>query len=220
MPTITTDYFVGEIHLSQVGASASAKVNNNNSLQQAIDQYDVEVVEMAMGNRWATEYFDNLDPITGDVVFGANPKWSLLIDGDQYEYGNQTYYWRGMRTETGVLRRSLIAYYTYYQYKVRLLTQESTLGSVKAVAENTIKASALPKMVNAWRRFYEWYGNDCVGIHNTPNVTYKRGGVIIDYFGSSRSSDVSLATYLSHKKSDFPDYEFTPIDENKNQYQL
>jgi len=210
---IDTSYFVGEIHLSQVGSSASAKVNNNTLAQHFIDENEVEIMDYALGKKHSKELFDQLQ-IDGSIKETADAKWTSLVEGETYMSGDVEYYWRGLKEKVGKLNRSLIAYYVYYKYMTNGLTQRSTMGVIKADAENAKPASAIPTVTNAWRKMFEWYGSPVTKCY--PTITQKRGGVIIDYLGAQESKNVSLYQYLNHKETDFPDVEHTVLY-NRNQ---
>lgn len=214
---INDTYFVGELHLSQVGASASTKVNNNTKFQYLVDEYEVELMEFALGKILSKEFFEQFES-NGSLKAAADVRWSNLLNGETFTQDGCTYHWQGLRNERGSLKRSLIAYYVYCKYLESEKEQISTMGVVKPLSENAKIASILPKYTRAWRKLLEWYG-DCDYLY-FPRITVKRRGTIYDYSSSgSDYSDLSLYNYLSLKKDIFSNWHFTGLV-NKNQFQL
>ena len=218
---IDPSYFVGEIHISQVGASASKIVNNNTLIERFIDQYEVEFINKAIGRIKAKEFFDNIDPLSGNVNADADIKWHHLMDGYNYTFCDRDYCWRGLRYSSGVLNLSVIAYYVYYRYMTDNIIQKSTMGMVRPDAENALNGSTVPTLTRAWRNMIEWYGDVNIGYGNYqyPTITYKHRGYILDYAGRHYDSDVSLYQFLTHNDDVYEDFVFTPM-KNKNQFQL
>lgn len=215
---IDTSYFVGELHVPQVGGGASNKINNNDEFQNYIDQYEVDIMDMGLGKKTSKELFSVLHSKTGVINASADPKWTALIEGEDYQVDGKDYFWQGLRNKTGVLPRSIAAYYVYYKYMTDSILHKSTLGMVKAGADNSFSASAIPTLTRAWRNLYDWYGSG--NCYYTPDVYVKKGVLVTDYFANNNNTrEVSLFQYMVDKNEDFPDWTFTII-ENKNQFQL
>ena len=209
---IDATYFIGDIHLPQVGANASTMVNDNALLEDFINQYEPELLNKALGRKLYNEFKLNID--TGStLIAGADQKWDDLLNGANYEKNGVTYFWRGLIDSS----KSLIAYYVYYYMLQSKITQQTTVGTIKAEAKNAASASSTNVMVSAWRKFNEWYQG---GGYNKPSIYYYKGVYVEDYFNSDdNSKDVSLYTFLSDNSDNYDDWYFTPI-ENKNTWGL
>ena len=213
---INGTYFVGDIYLSQVGDSASSIVNNNEVLQNFIDEYEPDILIKALGRKLYNEFSNQLED-DGTLKPGVDQKWNDLLEGKEYVVGDITYYWKGLVTTVGSLKKSLMAYYVFYWYVKKGLTQSTTLGTVKASSQNSEPANATPEMTQAWRKLYEWYGGADHG-HSALRYSYK-GVQVEDYFGADNSKEVSLYTFLLDNESNYDHWYFTPI-ENKNEWGL
>lgn len=224
---IDNSYFVGELHISQVGASASAKVNNNDVMERFIDKYEVELIDCALGRHLSREFFSNFDAFSGRLVSGVDSKWSNLLEGTTYESCGKEHYWQGLRNKTGNLKRSIVAYYVYYNYMQDNIIQKSTMGTVRPDAENTRNAGAIPTLTRAWRNFIDWYGdgygygygNSGIYQYKYPRISHKHSGVILDFRGEHDSRNVSLQRFLLDNMDIYEGLEFTPLY-NKNQFQV
>lgn len=214
---INSSYFIGEIHLSQVGAGASTKVNSNDKFQIFVDEYEREIINKGLGKQLADEFYSNIDSTTGELLPGADAKWDRLLNGHTYTKSNLQYYWQGLISESGTFKSSLMAYYVYFYYILQGATQQSTMGILKADAENSKTASATPKMVKAWRKMYDWYSGD--NNHYHPyNIQVKNRIVFTDYYGDG-NREVSLYTFIKDNESDYDNWVFTPIA-NRNQFDI
>ena len=213
-----SDYFVGELHVPQVGEGSSSKINNNDEFQRFLDEYEVDIMDLALGKQTSNELFSNVHSQTGMIINGADPKWAKLIEGDTYESKGRQLFWQGIRNRTGSVSRSMIAYYVYYKYMTDNIIQKSTLGMVRGQAENSITASTIPTLTRAWRKLYKWYG-DCNYNYSHGSHYRYRGLSVSDYFGDNNTNEVSLYRYMSDHRDEFPNWSFTPI-ENKNQFQI
>ena len=209
---INATYFIGDIYLPQVGANASAMVNDNYLLDSFIEQYEPELLNKALGRKLYNEFKSQLNA-EGTLLDGASQKWDSLLNGTSYVKNGITYYWRGLVDSS----KSLIAYYIYYHLVESKVRQQTTLGTVKAESKNAVSVNATPELIRAWRKIHEWYQG---GVTNSPVVYKYRGVYVDDYFnGDNNSKDVSLYTFLSDNESDYSDWYFTPI-ENKNNWGL
>lgn len=218
---INDTYFVGEIHIPQTGATASALVNQNSSLQYFIDEYEREIIELALGKERSNEFYTQIDA-NGSLLTTADPKWGRLLNGHSYLKNGITYYWRGLIETKGTLPTSLMAYYVYYKYITESVTQRTTLGVVKADGKNgdTMMVSASPTLSRAWRKMYKWYqDSDYYGYSRNLAVKYMyKGAYVEDYFnGRDNTKQVSLYQFLVDNESDYAPYYFTPI-QNVNQF--
>ena len=204
-------YFIGDIYLAQVGENASSQVNNNDKLQSFIDKYEANILIKALGRKLYNEFKSNLNA-DGTIKDEADSKWSNLLNGTEYVKNGTTYYWKGLVTDN----ECLMAYYIYYKYVNASVTQQTTLGTIKAEAKNASSASAIPNTVDAWRCLYDWY----IGGNVYNPIVYTHNGVYVeDWFSGDNSKEVSLYQFLSDNKDNYDDWFFTPIA-NKNTWGL
>ena len=215
---IDNTYFVGILHLAQVGVDVSGVGNNNAEIQHYIDTYENELLELALGVRLKEEFQSQFITDSPVLMPGADAKWTRLLDGHTYTKDSIDYYWKGLRYGDVLFQKSLIANYVYYKYVKDKEVQKTTLGVVKAGSENSSSASAIPTLTRVWNDLYKWYGGgDCV--NNFVSYYYK-GVLVNDYFNSSNNSkDVSLFQFILDNQSDYDNWYFTPI-EDKNQFNL
>lgn len=207
---IDTSYFIGEIYLPQVGGSASEFVNNNNSIQWYIDKYECEILYKGLGKQLADEFLSNIEP-TGGLIPSADAKWDRLLNGFSYVKNDITYYWKGLINVKGSYKSSLMAYYIYYKYIESGLFQNSTLGIVKAVSENSNSVSANTVLTKSWNDMLDWYGGECY--NNSVAPQYIKGIAFYDYFnGKDNTKEVSLFTFLTDHSIDYENWFFTPLE--------
>lgn len=211
---IDASYFTGSIFIPQIGDGASSIANNDNKLQQAIDQYEAEILVKALGRKLTKEFLSNINPATKVLVNGADAKWSNLLNGHDYVKNGDDFYWRGLIDTTGILKESLIAYYIYYNYVREGQTVMTTMGAKKGNSQNTTDANATSKLVNAWRSLHKWYSGENYGCYN---VSEYKGHIVEDYFGNDNSKDVSLYQFMTDNSEDYTGWSFTALD-NKNEF--
>jgi len=146
--SIDSSYFIGEITIPNLD-----KVGNQATLTSDISFYEKEILMDALGYQLYLEYTT--------AIAGESPaqKWLDLRDGAEFSfefYGNTvTRKWIGLENSDKV---SLIAYYVYAMY-IRKVSQTLTgVGMAVGQSENAQIVSGSRKMVNAWNRFIEQYG--------------------------------------------------------------
>lgn len=211
---INSSYFVGDIYLPQVGSGASRLVNNEDSLKNFIYEYEPRILKLGLGRRLYQEFDAELQN-NGTIKATADQKWSDLLVGKEYTKDSTQYYWRGIVEKHGTLNKSFISYYVYYWYVRDGVAQKTTLGVVDAKAKNAKGASAIPTLTHAWREFHSWYS----GADDYFNGRFgTRNGVYVeDWFnGRDNTKEVSLYQYLSDHKDDYPNWEFTEVNNENN----
>lgn len=212
---VNSSYFIGDLYLSQIGGETSEFSQTKDEFNYFIDKYEYEILNLGLGVELYNDFVSNLQP-DGTLIVGADEKWNKLLNGTSYEKNGVNYFWRGLIQQIGVCKLSLIAYYIYYKYISFQQTQHTSLGLVSADAENSIKASAIPKMTKAWRNMLEWYGD--VNYNYGLSVKNVGGIVFYDYFNEENNSkQVSLYNFLNDNVNDYSSFVFTPIC-NKNNF--
>lgn len=97
------------------------------------------------------------------------------------------------------LKISLIANYVYYNYRANTDTKFSGIGETKNKAENPSVVSPRRKMVDAWNKMVEMYGE--LDYLPTSNLSYIHFN---DY--------PSAYNFLLSNLADYPDWKFTQIE--------
>lgn len=214
-------YFTGDLFIPNIGKNKSSVVSSNTDFQYYIDQFEREILIKALGVRLYNEFISNIDtdpqsPNYGNVDPSADQQWKDLLNGSTYS----DKVWRGLRYEVGTRKLSLMAYYVFYKYLEEKHIQRTTLGVVKADAENANVVNPSFVMEKAWRAMYEWYGK---GYRCCCDYDYFFG---LYYYDDCCCDDkdykrefVDLYTFLNDNRSLYPNWVFTTI-KNKNRFGL
>lgn len=215
------NYFTtNDINIPNVGENTPIETGNQNHLQWYIDVYERELLIMALGRQLYQDFITNIvqdpsDPSYGDPIPAADPVWINLLTGTTYTQNSATHYWNGLRYTitlgSRVQHQSLIAHYIYYKYLKDNTTNLTNLGVATENIKNATQTDPTPKMIKAYRTFYNQYG----GEHNPyvnpyphhPNYTF------------TNSRQVTLYHFLSHHTQDYPNWQFTHL-ENQNQFNI
>lgn len=212
MITQTSD-FQGDIFLPQTGADVSRVANDNNLLKNAISQYEVEILVRGLGRKMTNTLYSQLN--NGRVASTTATIYKELVEGKEYTYEGEDYFWRGLVDTTGAYRKCMMAYYIYYHFVRNSDVLMTTMGAKKGNSQNTDRVSSFPKLVTAWRTLHEWYMGEC---ETHVNAYYHRGHYVEDYF-NDQNEDVSLYQFLLHNKEFYPEWRFRSI-ENKNVFDI
>jgi len=200
---IDSTYFVGEINLPNTR-------DNANSITQAIDQYEKEILIKLLGYKLYSLLIADLD-------VAKKPQSQIfkdLVNGAEFDHSfrNETILlkWNGLVNPEC---QSLIAYYIYYKYVEREVTHLSGIGTILPGSEKGGRVSSVNKMVNAWDRMRELYGkippeykqyfNNYFGFYGTQTM-----GI---YSPFVFNFDPSAYNFLFANKESYPDWRFTPI---------
>lgn len=192
MSLIDSTYFIGELIITDKGAIAT-------DLQQAIDQYEPEILKAALGYRIYKEVIKTgaelVEPYKS-LVQGA--EFELEVDGEL-----MLMKWEGL---VNAQKKSFIANYVYYNYIKREYIKPSQVGTNKPTAKNAVMVSPYPKMVQAWNSMVEMYGM-------FPNCWFRDSKFPFTKPDGSNiyTSDPSLYNYMCANIELFPDWIFTPI---------
>ena len=142
MALITTDYFVNEINVPDIGSTYS-------NLSEYIDRYEPEVLRRLLGE---TLYQDV-------AAYDADTSSQAIIDlvtGKDYTLGEYTVSWKGLVNTDDYI--SLIAYYVYYFYLRDQVDRLASTGYVTSTHENSRAVWANDKMHAVWHSMRELYG--------------------------------------------------------------
>ncbi|WP_394749539.1 DUF6712 family protein [Spongiimicrobium salis] len=217
MSIINSSYFVSDLYLPQVGEGASSIVNNEGSLNEFITIYEPEILTYALGSKLYSEFIQHIQQ-NGTISASADQKWNDLLNGIEYEKNGITHFWKGIVRPFGTFKKSFIANYVWYKYVYDSITQHTTLGIVKADAENSKTVSANRRLTDVWRDMIDWYGGT---IEGNSVTCFSHGNYHFeDHFnGHGNTKEVSLYTFLSDHSDNYPGWYFTPL-ENKNEWGL
>ena len=190
---IDNSYFVGEISLPN-------KDQNANSLNQAIEQYEKEILIHLLGYKLYSLMIADLangepqSQIFKDLIYGA--EFTHVIHGNSVLMK-----WEGLKNDVS---RSLLAYYVFYQFVQRDVTHLSGAGVILTPTGKGVRASSVNKLVNAWERMRALYG--------AVPVTFKpffarpvKGANLPCVF----NYEPSAYNFLFANRANYPDWLFT-----------
>lgn len=135
----------------------------------------------------------------------APQKYKDLVNGSTYTVDGNNYQWGGLLGSNG-----LLANYIYCNWIESDLASYTTVGIQASEAENSLRVSAVPSYVKAWRRFISLYQSNEV---NHPKVYYAGGGYGIDWNGQNGGT-VSLYSFLIDSSDFTTDFFVTESNEN------
>ena len=193
---IDNTYFVGEINIPNAE-------KNTTSIQQAINQYEKEILIMLLGYKL---YSLLIADCTGEGNVPVTQKYMDLVNGAEFTQiingDTVTLKWEGF---TNAIKQSLVAYYVYYKYVEREVTHLSGVGTILTPSNKGVRASSENKMINAWEKMRLLYGVVPSSIRNRIQDPIKMYGFdyVFNYDGSAYN-------FLNANKADYPDWYFTP----------
>jgi hypothetical protein len=191
---IDNTYFIGDINLT------AQQLNN---IQGYIDVYEKEILVKLLGYPLYKELVDDLNEGEPQTT-----RFEKLVDGDVFSFKTYQGYtvdaeWNGLRDKAK--KKSLIAYYVYFNYVNYNNTQMTTVGNKITMAENAQDADVRMRLVKAWHNMRNWYGK------SFKELSYNQA-----YLDSSNyeheNPEPSAFNYLLAKKEDFNNWVFEPID--------
>ena len=162
---IDTSYFTGELaipNLNDAGTKATIEAD--------IEFYETEILKDLFGYQLYSDY------TTGIAEESPLSKWTDIRDGAEFsfDFGGKTITkkWIGF---TNSELKSLLAYYTYANHVNRITQSLTANGIVEPQVENARRAQNSMKVVRAWNRFIEQYGevpNGFSGYNDSHYVHY------------------------------------------------
>ena len=161
-----------------------------NDLESYIDEYVPQLLRSVLGVELFADFEAN-QPL--------EPKWANLLNGVEYGDG---FKWLGLLKVNGISKRSLLANYVFFFWLKDKISQNTGLGAKVSGVENTNSVSSVNKLVEVWNEFVNEYGGTCSYF---PDVYYKGGYTVVDWFtGSQASNYVSLTQFLLDNPTDYP----------------
>jgi len=163
MSLIDSTYFVKDINLPTGSAYTD--------IDSYITRYEKEILIKLLGYElW--KLVDAYDPTTSDQ------RIKDLVEGKEWTYNDTLIKWNGFKNDDKV---SLIAYYVYYWYVRNRNVNFQTTGTQKAKNENSVMASPVLSLTQAWTRLENLYQYD-------PESAY---------------------FFLNENSDDYPEWDFT-----------
>lgn len=146
MSFIDNTYFIKNINLT------SDQLNNINSW---ILEYEPDILKKLLGYNLYSELINDLD-VDGNP---QTQKFKDLVNGKEFNFDFYGYTintkWEGFRN---TLKKSLISYYVYYQYRVNNESFNSSIGQVNTNTENATRIDANPVLIITWNKMIDLYG--------------------------------------------------------------
>lgn len=210
MALIDTTYFVGEISIPNINDSIV-----KTDVEQAIDQYEKEILISLLGYPLYKELIDDLDE-SGDP---QTDKYVDLVNGADFtlEFQGKTFtqHWNGLvNTE----KQSLIAYYVYCKYVERDHQHLSGVGSSMIQSENAERVSPALFIERAWSKMLQLYGlvddryfaNYCFPYYNNRQSLIEKPSYIFN-------GDASAYNFLASNLDVYDNWLFT-VRESVNRF--
>jgi len=197
MSLIDTSYFIGDILIPNTD-----KPQVQEDIEQAIDQYEKEILQNLLGYTLWKDFSAEQDA-------PVQTRWIDLINGVEFSFelhGNTIdTKWNGLVNDDKI---SFIAYYVYYKYLERNITKRTGIGNVKGKAENATVQNDVRKMVSAWQKFLELYGE-------LPIKTYWEGDTFDKYSDTYKFTNdrPSAFNYLNaNRETEYTGWLFDPFN--------
>ena len=205
---IDTSYFVGDISLPQVGNPIQESEVTN-----SINTYEPKILKRLLGYDLYTLLQTAWDDYPGTPL---PDRFDELINGAIFsiEFRNKTYNlkWDGLINSA---KKSLIAYNVYANYMNNEATQTNTTGVSRIQQENALQASPRPKIIYAFNRMVELYGQVPKSRELGFN-DFKDKEDIISFWGDSDNYlywniEPSAYNFLLANLNTYPEWIFSPI---------
>lgn len=213
MSFIDNTYFIKDITVP-VNTVSQSNIDNY------IERYENEILQRLLG-------YELLKNLLADLS-GGNPQTQRFIDlvnGAEFSFdlnGNTVNTkWEGLRNS---VKKSLIAYWVYFNYRNENEAYFSGIGQRRGKGENSEKADITPKIVSVWNKMIDLYGETPkyyypyqVTKYNA-RVTDRFFKVILDkeFFLDQGNYEhytyePSAYNFLLANISDYPEWRFDPI---------
>ena len=215
---IDNAYFIDEIFIPHAKPSITDNVTAISSdILSFIKNYETDCLIKCLGYKLFKEFYSQVDSTKlNKLKDGVDVKWDRLMNGYEYTDANgEETEWKGIRQKQGEnYNKSFIADYVYYFYEKSTDDDRVGVGNVKQEAKNSTSVSKTPKVVAAWRRFFE----AVQGRSYFPVIVERSFGVGVDWFGSNREktlydfiNDMNNLDKLNYP--DFKPHSFTNINQ-------
>ena len=198
MSILTEAYYSKDINLT---AEQAGKVATS---WQAT--YEEVILKRLLGYDLYALYAADLATTPATPQNPTEQRFKDLVDGKVFTFdycGNTvTKEWKGLRDST--LKKSLIAYYVYYQYRNEEESFNSGAGQVTSNTENSSKIDVTPKLISAWNKMIDLYGQ-------VPNQYINKDLFLNQGNYKHFNSEPSAYNFLLANKETYPEWIFEPI---------
>ena len=197
MSLIDYTYFVQDVNIP-----VSANTTLSASVTEAISRYEPEILKLLLGYKLYSEMMTAYNASIAETPVTLPDIWNDFINGAEFEFelngDTITEYWIGLKNSSKI---SLIANYVYFMHRSNTDIKYSGIGEVKSNAENSKVISPRSKMVNAWNKMIELYGETDYYCIPSSNSDYR-------HFDDSPSA----YNFLLANLADYPDWKFKQLE--------
>lgn len=176
------------------------------------DELGRQLLRDALGN----DLFNDFDTYVVAGVFdnsSAPQKWIDFVEGKEYIVNDVSHKWSGLISTQGVFKKSLITDYVYAKWLEFNFTTQSGVGEVTLNPQNANIVNPTQNIVRCWNNFLEMYQGNTLAY---PSIYYNGGSKVVDWYGGTRSTNVSLLSFLQDNETDYPNADLR-VYEFKNQ---
>jgi hypothetical protein len=188
MALINNDYFVNDIALPNLDEI-------QNSFDDVLERYQEQYMKDLLGYQLYKAFKTVVDagtPYPGE--------WDNFIHGAEFsfELGGETINekWEGL---ANVQEVSLLAFFTYYEYRQNSLGTTTSINDVMGIPENAVKINDSRKMVIAYNKGLELYGE-------VPCWGFSRYSTSYSHYDDKPSA----YNFLNANRVDYPNWVFLP----------
>lgn len=211
MYLIDESYFNGIISIPNLNETRDEAFNE---LEYYVNDKVRLFLESVLGNK----QFKELDGfiINGKLKDDAPEKWKDLVYGCNYEVNGIEYTFRGLLEDNSYLKKSLLAYFVFWNWHTDNITQVVGTGEIALQGKNAVNVNSSPRLTRVWNDFvYMYQGYNA----HIPNKYYHCGVKVVDYIGSNDSKYTSMRAFLDHKSETYKGFNRVSFD-IKNQFGL
>lgn len=190
MALITNDYFINDIALPNLDEI-------QNTFEDVLDRYQEKYMRDLLGYQ--------LYKLFDAAVLGGEPydsEWDALINGAEFSFEfcgeTVTELWNGLVNSEEI---SLLSYFTYYEQRQNSLSTTTSINEVQGIPENAVKINDSRKMVIAYNKGLELYGEvPLLSGFNKYSDTY-------EYYNDKPSA----FNFLNANRVNYPNWVFKPL---------
>ena len=145
MRFIDSTYFVGPLTIAQLGQPTVVS-----KLNDMIDQYQLELVQAALGYELAEKFLANIEDPAPEARFTDLKVGKVFTTS----YGRQAK-WVGFQGTKKKAEYNPLTAYVFWQHENDLMQQTTGMGVVQANSENATVVNPAQKMSKAWNIMVE-----------------------------------------------------------------
>ena len=211
MYIIDDTYFVKELVIpnsSEIDVS-----NTNNPFDFWIDTECRLIMKQALGYNLFKD-FDQY--VVNGVLTNAPDKWNNLVNGVEYIYEGDKYYWPGLINNEGSVPKSMLAYYVYAKWFRFQQSQMTGMGEMHGNASNSTLSSGAVRESKVWNQFVDWYQGDMT----LWEIYWESDSIASDFFKDFQNARYSsLIKFLWHNSESYKDAALV-LNGRKNRFSI